>query len=66
MHFADWTDLLITRPATFLFDIKPRNEHKARLIKKMYEEGLAAHPDLAVDPVRPRDDSPRSWLAEAN
>ena len=48
MHTFDWTDLLITRPEPFVFDIKPRDAYKAQKIQSMYEEGLAQSPDLAV------------------
>jgi hypothetical protein len=48
VHTFDWTDLLITRPAVFLFDIKPRNEYKAKLVDNMFEEALAKHSDLSV------------------
>jgi hypothetical protein len=48
VHTFDWTDLLITRPEPFVFDIKPRDAYKAQKIQSMYEEGLAQSPDLAV------------------
>lgn len=48
VHTFDWTDLLITRPEVFVFDIKPRDAYKAKLIDTMYEEGLLESPDLAV------------------
>jgi hypothetical protein len=40
--------LLITRPEVFVFDIKPRDELKEKKLVSMFEEALAAHPDLAI------------------
>ena len=48
IHTEDWTDLLITRPEVFVFNIKPRNEVKEKKLVSMFEEALAAHPDLAI------------------
>ncbi|KAI4960765.1 hypothetical protein J4E86_002390 [Alternaria arbusti] len=48
IHTEDWTDLLITRPEVFVFDIKPRDAHKEKKLVAMYEEALVEHPDLAI------------------
>ena len=40
--------MLITRPEVFVFDIKPRDEYKEKKLVTMFEEALAAHPDLAI------------------
>jgi hypothetical protein len=48
VHTFDWTDLLITRPEVFVFEIKPRDEYKAQKIQLMFEEAVAESPDLAV------------------
>jgi len=48
IHTEDWTDLLITRPEVFVFDIKPRDAYKEKKLVAMYEEALVEHPDLAI------------------
>jgi hypothetical protein len=48
VHTVDSTDLLITRPEPFVFDIKPRASLKAQKIQSMFEEALVESPDLAV------------------
>ncbi|EUC35508.1 hypothetical protein COCCADRAFT_35011 [Bipolaris zeicola 26-R-13] len=48
VHVTDWTDLLITRPRPFVFDIKPRDEHKAKLVDTMFEEAVMESADVAI------------------
>ena len=48
VHTFDWTDLLITRPEVFVFDIKPRDEHKAKMLETMFEDAKRMSPDLAI------------------
>jgi hypothetical protein len=48
VHTFDWTDLLITRPEVFVFDIKPRDAYKAQKIQSMYEEAVVESPDIAA------------------
>ena len=49
VHFEDWNDLLITRPHTFVFDVKPRNAEKERAIKQMYQDAVKADPSIAIE-----------------
>ena len=48
IHTSDWTDLLITRPEPFVFDIKPRDAHKAKMVQIMFEEAVQQSPDIAI------------------
>jgi hypothetical protein len=48
VHTFDWTDLLITRPEVFVFDIEPRDAYKAHKTQSMFEEAVIESPDLEV------------------
>jgi len=48
VHFFDWTDLLITRPESFVFDLKPRDAGKAEKLKLMYEDAIKGDPSIEI------------------
>lgn len=48
VHWNNFTDLLITRPEPFVFDIKPRNEKRAAQIEEYYQEAVRNDPHMAM------------------
>lgn len=48
VHWNNFTDLLITRPEPFVFDIKPRSKKRAAQIEEYYQEALRNDPHVAM------------------
>ncbi|KAJ9137046.1 Cytochrome P450 [Pleurostoma richardsiae] len=49
VHWDDYTPLLIAKPARFAFDIVPRSEEKATLMRQMYEAAREEEEDIAPE-----------------
>lgn len=48
VHWNSFTDLLITRPEPFVFNIEARNEKRAAQIEELYKEAAELDPSLRI------------------